>query len=138
MVCPEQMDSRVSQTLAIVKSSYSDRCLSIAEIAHGLCVSVSRLQHLVRRDTGASFGEHLHKTRTGAAALLLANTSLRVNEVAARVGYSGTLALERHFKALFGRTPTEFKHSGSVVHGQLEGRAFADQHPVAPLTFVAT
>jgi AraC-like DNA-binding protein len=75
-----------------------------------LGISGSRLQHLLRRDTGASFGWHLNKRRSRHAAVLLRTTSLLVKEIAAKAGFKNTLSLERHFRAFFGCTPSQYRN----------------------------
>ena len=98
-----------SAVLAIIEEAYVDPDLRLGEIANKLGISCSYLQHLIKRETGASFTRHLHQTRTGAAAFLLTTTVLEVKEVVAKVGYANTASLERHFKVFFGSTPTAYR-----------------------------
>jgi AraC-like DNA-binding protein len=102
-------DRRVLNVLWIIQGSGCDQEITLAKIAALLNISRSRLQHLLRRDTGASFTWHLNRHRVAQAAMLLRGTSLLVKEIAARVGFRNTLALERHFKAVLECTPSEYR-----------------------------
>src|SRR5215471_10242137 len=70
------VDERVKAALRIVDTSFWRSNLNAGEIAHRLGVSSSRLQHLVKRDTGSSLLWHVHAARIRRAALLLRQTKL--------------------------------------------------------------
>jgi AraC-like DNA-binding protein len=107
------LDQRVLHVLWIIQISCCDQDLKFADIATRLGISCSRLQHLLQRDTGASFGCHLNTQRATQAAVLLRSTSLLVKEIAAKAGFRNILSLERRFKTFFGCTPTEYRNRTS-------------------------
>lgn len=111
------LDRRVLHALQIIQVSGCNQDLRLANIAAMLGISGSRLQHLVRRDTGESFGRHLNKHRATQAATLLCSTSLLVKEIAAKVGFRNVLSLERRFKPVFGCTPSEYRHRSGNNEG---------------------
>jgi len=76
------MDERVKAALRIIDTSFWRDTLKATEIARRLGVSSSRLQHLVKRDTGSSLLWHVHAARIRRAALLLRQTKLLVKQVA--------------------------------------------------------
>lgn len=106
---PRLVDDRVLRLIAVIQSTYADPELTLAKVASIFSISRSRLQHLVKRDTGISFSKLLHNERIRRAADLLRSTTLAVKEVAAKAGYPNSSSLERHFKAILGCTPTEFR-----------------------------
>ena len=102
-------DERVKAALRIVDTSFWRSNLNAGEIAHRLGVSSSRLQHLVKRDTGSSLLWHLHAARIRRAALLLRQTRLLVKQVAGEAGYRSTSSLERHFQKFFACSPKLYR-----------------------------
>jgi AraC-like DNA-binding protein len=103
------VDERVKAALRIVETSFWRSNLSAGEIARRLGISSSRLQHLVKKDTGSSLLWHVHASRMRRAALLLQQTRLLVKQVAGEAGYRSTSALERHFKKFFACSPKVYR-----------------------------
>jgi AraC-like DNA-binding protein len=99
-------DARVGRALAELDRRYSDVRFTLRVLARGLGVSDCRLTQMLKRATGRTFGAHLHDRRVAHARALLADGSLSVKEVAARVGYSTTTQLDRHFKKRVGSLPS--------------------------------
>jgi len=102
-------DERVKAALRIVDTSFWRSNLNAGEIARRLGVSSSRLQHLVKRDTGSSLLWHLHAARMRRAALLLRQTRLLVKQIAGEAGYCSTSSLERHFQKFFACSPRLYR-----------------------------
>lgn len=103
------VDARVGTALRMIEEFYRQEKLTPAKVAKILAISYSRLQFLVKRDTGSSLQWHFHAARIRLAAMLLRRTELLVKQVAAEVGYS-TSSLERHFERFFGCSPTAYRN----------------------------
>ena len=101
------VDERVIRALAEIDRRFSDPTLRLHVVARHLAVSPTHLTHLLRLATGHTFGAHLHLRRVSQARVLLTRTGLSVKEVASRVGYASTTQLDRHFKRLVHRLPSE-------------------------------
>jgi len=84
---------------------------NVATVAAELGVTPRHLQRVLRSACGLTFCQYLRRRRVVAAAqLLLADgMSLRIKEVAARVGVNDTRTLDRHFWREVGLTPGQFR-----------------------------
>ena len=63
---------------------------------------------LLPRETGRTFKEILLQQRMERAAILLRNTTLSIEEIAAMIGYSDHSNFYKAFKDYFGQTPRQF------------------------------
>ena len=84
---------------------------NVTTLAFELGMTPRHLQRVLHRSSGLTFGQYLRRRRVvEAARLLLAEgMSLRVKEVAARVGLNDTRTLDRHFSREIGLTPGQFR-----------------------------
>jgi AraC-like DNA-binding protein len=74
-----------------------------------LNLSHSHLQHLFKQATGTALGRALTEKRLQKAAQLLANTNLRVKEIASCVGYEHTSSFTRAFERRFEHAPRRYR-----------------------------
>lgn len=102
-------DPRVERALAEITRRFGDPTLRLRAVARQLAVSDCRLTHLLKEATGWTFGAHLHARRVSEARRLLADSTLSVKEIAARVGYSTTTQLDRHFGKTVKVMPSEYR-----------------------------
>jgi AraC-like DNA-binding protein len=97
-----------------VKSQLTHEALSqgyrARQIAARLGISVATLHRRLARE-GASFKQLADQAAKSFAALLIAQKSLPVATIAARLGYSETAALTRAFRRWFGVSPREYRNS---------------------------
>lgn len=112
-------DPRVLRTLEAIERRFGDPCLRLRRLAADVALSDCRLTQLVKMATGRSFGSHLHARRVAEARELLASSSLSVKEIAARVGYSATTQLDRHFKRVMRTSPSMYR-AVARGHSQLQ------------------
>lgn len=85
-----------------------DRHLTVAEIARAGQCSPTTAARLFARYTGLSVVAWSRRRRMQEAALLLRTSSLRVNEVARRVGYTDPLYFSRVFTAVHDVPPSHY------------------------------
>ena len=78
---------------------------SLQETADRFHYSLSRLQHMVKKNTGRSFGDLLLPLRLKKACALLRNKTLTIQEVAEGSGFHDLGNFHRAFKKKFGVTP---------------------------------
>jgi len=102
-------DRRVELALLFIRRHFHEADLRIAEAAHQVGVSSSRLEHLITRETGVSWGVHVRNTRLRNARRLLMQTRLSVKEVAAAVGYRYASSMDRDFRNIHGRRPSDLR-----------------------------
>jgi len=74
-----------------------------------LNLSHSHLQHLYKQATGNALGRALTEKRLQKAAQLLANTNLRIKEIAYAVGYEHTSSFTRAFEKRFAHAPRHYR-----------------------------
>lgn len=86
-----------------------EESLSIKDIAGKVGLSVSHLRRRFREEIGESLGEYIYSRRLSAAQRLLADTSLRVEAIAARCGYDSIYSFSRFFKKNMGISPLLFR-----------------------------
>jgi AraC-like DNA-binding protein len=101
--------ARTRRVLTLVERRFSDPRLNLRAVAADCHLSVWHAARLIKRETGASFLAHVHRTRVAAAAHLLKESTLSVKEIATAVGYGSSSQLGRYFKRLRGTTPHQFR-----------------------------
>lgn len=98
--------------------AYVDEHLADATLA-GLAARVGYAEtyagELVRRTLGVSFTALLQEKRCAAAAALLSEGALSVEEIIARVGYRNESFFRERFKRKYGVSPYHYKKKGGMV-----------------------
>ncbi|MGO1183626.1 MAG: helix-turn-helix domain-containing protein [Micrococcaceae bacterium] len=80
---------------------------SVEELATSAHASVSKIERAFRAETGMTLRQWRIENRMEAASILLRST-INLNAVAQRVGYTNLSAFGRVFKGHFGMTPSEY------------------------------
>lgn len=83
--------------------------VSLGNIARAAGISVSRLCHLFKEQTGLTVVEYLTDVRMENAKKLLLRTEKSVSEVCREVGYKNQSYFSKVFKELFSVAPSEFR-----------------------------
>jgi two-component system response regulator YesN len=113
-----QSDQVVKRALYFLGENYHRADLQLKEVAAAVSVSSSHLAHLLRTRTGAGFIRHLTTLRIEAAKHMLANTDLRVADIAVRAGYEGPGYFYRVFRREVGMTPSEYRRHEREAAGR--------------------
>lgn len=85
------------------------RDITIAQVAAAIGISVSRLTHVCRSETGRSFSAWRDDAVLAHARRLLAHRDLPVAQVAAACGYTNATHFAGAFRRATGMTPTQFR-----------------------------
>lgn len=103
----------VRQAQGYILEHHADR-LSLQEVADHCYVSQWHLSKLLNRHLGQTFYDLLNSVRVQQAKSLMEDPSLRISEIAERVGYADTAHFSRVFKKLEGVSAGEWRnlHSG--------------------------
>ena len=88
-----------------------ERPITVAAIAKHLKISARRLETLFNDQLGLSPAAYFNRLRLKSAERLLKDTSLSVQEIGLRTGYSSTASLSRSFKKFSGQSPVNFRYS---------------------------
>ena len=103
----------VEKIIALMKENIH-RKLSIGEIATAVSYSSSHIYNLFRSATGYSPLDYFIHLKMQHACNCLINTSLRVNEIAASVGYDDPYLFSRIFTKAIGLSPQKYRLSNKV------------------------
>ena len=85
--------------------------LSVPMIAAEFNISASHLAHFFKQYSGKSLIEYVNELRIQKAKLFLEREELAITDIALKVGFSDINYFSRKFKAVTGKTPTEYKKS---------------------------
>lgn len=93
-----------------------DRKLSIKDLSHFIHLSPSYLHRLFIRYHGVSPMNFFIKMKMRKACDMLQNTSLKINQIAAKLSYDDSLYFSRQFKKEIGISPNKFRHLDNYPH----------------------
>jgi transcriptional regulator GlxA family with amidase domain len=99
------MDRRIAAAIEVIQSDKHHR-MRVSELARRVNLSVGRFARLFKAETSLSPKDYVRQLRLRRAKELLENTFLRVNEVAAQVGFRHASSFVRDFKMRYGYTPS--------------------------------
>jgi two-component system, response regulator YesN len=86
--------------------------LSLKEVADSIGVSPAYLSRLLRQDIGSTFIDYLSQSRIQHALELLNDPTVKIYEVAEKVGYNGQHYFCTVFKKVLGISPLEYRKGG--------------------------
>ena len=89
--------------------------VTVEDVAAKLGISSGYLSKVFKKRTGKTFYDYLAFVRMREAMELLLDPTIRVQEVADRVGYADQRYFSQKFRAIVGCTPSEFRQ-GRVGH----------------------
>jgi AraC-like DNA-binding protein len=107
------MDPRTRRAaiLRIIECRSADPDLSALTVARQLGIT-ARYVHLLLKDTGRSFTEHMLQRRLDNAAAMLRDPGWRqrrIADIAVEAGFSDLSYFSRAFRRAFGATPSDFR-----------------------------
>jgi AraC-like DNA-binding protein len=102
------MDQRVTKILDLLDRRWHV-AHRIAELARGVGLGASRLEHLFKQEARISIREFIRERRLAAAADLLARTPERVSVISFRVGFQHVANFNHAFKKRFGVSPGQYR-----------------------------
>ncbi len=107
-----QKDFRIQEAVRLLDKNSS---FTLSELARRCRLSISRLSHLFKAETGFTVHNYRRHCRFLAAARMLETTDLSIKEVAYAVGYHHTSSFVRAFILHSGASPNNYRkrRSGS-------------------------
>lgn len=100
--------------LVYLSTEYKNPELSLDSLIYTLGINRTKINNILKSETGQTFTAYLNKLRlTEAARLLLENTEASISEIAYSVGYNNASYFNRVFKREYGCTPVNFRQSRS-------------------------
>lgn len=101
----------VNAAMAYIQEHYTEH-IRLSDVAESVYVSQWHLSKLINRHLNKSFFDILNELRVQEAKRLLPDPSLKVHEIADRVGFSDVAHFSKTFKRLVGRSPVEYRAMG--------------------------
>ena len=88
--------------------------VTLKEVAARFDFTPNYLGHLFKEETGQNFSDFLIERRMKRVCELLLNPTLKIYEIADRVGYKNIIYFNRQFKQSTGMTPGEYRKKHNV------------------------
>jgi AraC-like DNA-binding protein len=88
---------------------HSEEEVSLTKVAKLVNISPNHLSDKFKEVTGVNFVDYIARTRTAKARELLANSNLRISEIAFAVGFQSLSQFNRVFKKLTGKSPSAYR-----------------------------
>jgi len=105
------MDDRARKAINYLATHFREPFL-LDDLARHCGLSVSRLAHLFKEQTGISPQRFLEQHRMQLASRLLRMTDFTVTEVAGEVGYADPFYFSNRFRRYSGKSPNQFRAQG--------------------------
>jgi AraC-like DNA-binding protein len=105
----------VAAALAFINAHCQDSTIRLADVARHVKLSSCHLDRLLVRERHAGFAHILRGCRLAHARHLLVTSDASVKEIAFAVGYRHANQLSRHFRALYGTTPSSWRLTARSV-----------------------
>ncbi len=97
----------IQKAVTMIEASYATK-LSQEDMANQLGMTQEYFSYLFHKEIGTKFSEYIRNYRIDVAKKLLVEQNMKINEVAAAVGYSDTKYFTKIFRKVENETPTEF------------------------------
>jgi signal transduction histidine kinase/DNA-binding response OmpR family regulator/streptogramin lyase len=108
VVIPDADRTFLEQAMRTVEQYLTDPAFSVLVLAEALCMSQSVMYRRIKGITGQTTVEFIRDVRMKRAAQLLAQSSLRVSEIAFEVGVENVKYFRKTFQKIYGMAPSEY------------------------------
>jgi len=110
---PEERAGRVIQMLHSYIQDHMNEELTLTKLSSLVYHSPTYLSRLYKRTTGMKLFDYITEQRMRKASVMLVETNMKINEIAAAVGYETAAYFTLTFKKMFRVTPQEYR---ATVH----------------------
>ncbi|MDF2924654.1 MAG: hypothetical protein K0R57_3568 [Paenibacillaceae bacterium] len=121
LLLEEQKNSqhrRISDELVQMVHNEYDTNLTLESCALRINYHPDYVRHVFRRETGMTFGDYLAQYRLKIAKAWLAETSMKVSEIAGKLQYTNAQNFIRYFRKMEGMTPGQYRNSQYDTDGR--------------------
>jgi two-component system response regulator YesN len=114
-----ELNRKVSYTPAVLLSQkhietyYYKEDFSLQDLAEIIKISPTYLSRLLKNEIGVSFIEYLTQVRVEKAIQMMSDPTIKLYEVAEKVGYSNQHYFSTTFKKVVGLSPAEYRKKGN-------------------------
>lgn len=100
--------SQIKPATDFIRQNFN-RQITLEDVARSAHLSVSRLSHIFKEQTGLTIVDYITKTRIEYAKELLISTNKNCTEICFEAGYNNQSYFTRTFKEMTGMTPRQFR-----------------------------
>ena len=104
----EEVKYVVRKTDEYIKAHYAED-ISLADLARHVCLSSPYLSRIYKRGTGMNTIEKIKEVRIKEAVRLLETTNMKIQDVAAAVGFNSSRYFNSVFRSIMGIKPSEYR-----------------------------
>ncbi|MEJ7662056.1 MAG: response regulator [Hymenobacter sp.] len=108
IVIPDADHAFLEQAMRLVEARLTDPAFSVVLLAEALCMSQSVLYRRLKAITGQTVVEFIRDVRMKRAAQLLAQSQLRIVEVASQVGIEDVKYFRKTFQKIYQTSPSDY------------------------------
>lgn len=101
----------VIKAVKYIKKNYHDKEISLQKVAAEVALSHYYFSHIFKDELKITFIDYLTKARMEAAAKLLKNRNLNVNQIAYAVGYQDPNYFSKVFKRVIKTSPVDYRQN---------------------------
>ncbi len=112
----KQGERIVFQVKELIEKHLGDEEFGLETVSSKLYFSHNYVRQIFKQIAGESFMEYLIRRRMETARELIKNSTLKIQDVAGKTGYSNQRYFASCFKKYYGCTPTEYRNQ--IEHGQ--------------------
>ena len=105
----EQLVQRENSIMEYLNVHIFDEDLSLSKLAVEFGISESVISRKVKTLSSENFLVYVNHKRIEHACVLLQQTDISINDLAANVGYGNDITFRRSFKKYMGVTPSEYR-----------------------------
>ena len=98
----------INQITDYLNEHYAE-ALTLSQISEKFFISTSHLSHVFKNETGLSPIQYMMQRRIGEAQSLLVETSLTIQQIEERLGFTDSAHFSKMFKKCVGVTPKEYR-----------------------------
>lgn len=104
----QEGDALIRRLQSYVRDNLHDD-LSLVRMAEVTFFNPSYLSRLYKQHTGMNLSDYIHSERLEAAKRLLAESGMKANDIAVKLGFSSPSYFSTFFRKMTGRTPQEYR-----------------------------
>lgn len=109
---PEELGNHVVQLVHQYVEANMTRYFSLSEIADHVSLNRTYLSRLYKQLTGEGVYEYVNRVKLAEAKEKLRQTNMKVQDIAAALGYLSAMSFIRFFKTQTGVSPQEYRNHG--------------------------
>lgn len=107
----KRRSDNVIATLQEYIHAHLNEDLSLVRLSEQVYLNPSYLSRIYKQETGANLSDFIESVRIEKAKELMKNERLKINEIAAMVGYDTAASFTRFFRKMAGLSPQEYRES---------------------------